>query len=147
MPLRSLPAVFAALLLSGGETPLPETVVKDARLVQVFAADLFFEGPTWDPKGKKLYFTAFGKGNQQILRLDAPGKAFVWMDQTQGVNGTCLSRNGRLLGAQAYGHCVVSYAFGKDGPADPMILVADDKLNQPNDVCQAPGGDVYFTDP
>ena len=143
-----LPALcLFAVSVQAAEPGLPATVADGAKLVEEYADERFFEGPTWDPRGKKLYFTAFGKDNQQILRLDARGKASVWLDKTQGVNGTCLSREGRLLGAQAYGHRVMSYAFGPDGPADAKALYHDDTLNQPNDVCQTPNGDIYFTDP
>ena len=120
---------------SSTEPGMPETVAPDAKLVEVYAADSFFEGPTWDPGTKKLYFTAFLKDNQQILRLDGPGKVTIWMDQTQGVNGTYLSLQGRLLGAQAYGHRVVDYGFGPDGPAEPKVLYYDEKLNQPSLGC------------
>ena len=126
---------------------MPETVAPDAVLTEVYAADRFFEGPTWDRKGQHLYFTSFSGDNQQIMRLDGPGQATVWMDQTQGVNGTYRSLDGRLLGAQALGHRVVSYAFGTDSPEDAKTLIASDLWHQPNDICQTPNGDIYFTDP
>jgi len=129
------------------DQPVPKTVAPGAKLVEVYAAKSFFEGPTWDPAGKKLYFTSFPEGTTQILRLDEPGKATVWMDKTEGVNGTYLSKDGRLLGAQAFGHRVVSYGFGPEGPTDAKVLLFDNTLNQPNDICQAPNGDIYFTDP
>lgn len=133
---------------SADKAMVPRTVAPGAELVEVYAAESFFEGPTWDPKTGKLYFTSFPENKpQQILRLDGPGKAAVWMDDTKGVNGTYLSRDGRLLGAQAYGHHVVSYGIGADGPDDPVNLVGSDSWNQPNDVCQTPNGDIYFTDP
>jgi acetyl esterase/lipase len=130
-----------------GAPPIPPTVVPGAKLVSVFSDDRFFEGPTWDPQSKKLYFTAFAPDNTQILRLDAPAKAFVWLDKTEGVNGMYLANDGRLVGAQAFGHRVLSYAIGPDGPADTKVLVHDTKLHQPNDVAQSPTGDIYFTDP
>src|SRR5262245_16481727 len=77
--------------------PMPPTVASGAALTVVYASDQFFEGPSWDPTGKKLYFTAFAKDNEQVLRLDGPNKASVWMDHTQGINGTYFSRTGRLL--------------------------------------------------
>lgn len=126
--------------------PPPATVADGAALVEVYGDERFFEGPTWDPQHNKLLFTAFGD-NTQILRLDEPGKVTVWLDNTEGVNGTYLSNDGRLLGAQAYGHRVMSYGFGPDGPADSKALYFNDQLHQPNDVCQAPNGDIYFTDP
>jgi gluconolactonase len=141
--------VLGTLAARGAEPAMPETVAPDAKLEQVYGDDRFFEGPTWDPKTGKLYFTAFGKGPEdtQILRLDGPNKVSVWADKTEGVNGTYLSKDGRLLGAQAYGHRIVSYAFGGDTARDMKVLLEDKKLNQPNDVCQAPNGDIWFTDP
>jgi len=147
-------ALFISLAILGGsalakEPGMPPTVAPGAQLVEVYGADSFFEGPTWDPKGGKLYFTSFpsGQASTQILRLESPGKVTVWLDRTEGVNGTYLSVDGRLLGAQAYGHRVMSYAFGADGPADTKVLYHNAKLNQPNDVCQTPAGHIYFTDP
>ncbi len=125
----------------------PPTVAKAAKLVEEYSDDRFFEGPTWDPKTGKLYFTAFRGQAAQILRLDEPGKVAVWLDDTKGVNGTYLSKDGRLLGAMAYGNKLVSYGIGPDGPADTKVLVDDKTLNQPNDVAQAPGGGIYYTDP
>lgn len=126
---------------------IPSTVAEGAKLVSVYSDDRFFEGPVWEPRTGKLYFTAFGKDNQQILRLEEPGQVTVWADKTEGVNGMFLSNDGRLLGAQAYGHRVLSYEFGPSGPSDTKVLLYDDKLHQPNDVAQAPNGDIYFTDP
>lgn len=132
------------------DPPIPPTVAVGAGLIEVYSSDAFHEGPTWDPATGKLYFTAFFSGDEkyeQILRLDAPGKATVWADRTKGVNGTCLSNNGRLLGAQAFGHHVLSYGIGPDGPTDVKSLYFDESLNQPNDVCQTPNGNIYFSDP
>jgi len=131
------------------QTGTPATVAAGAQLVSVYHDGRFFEGPVWDPKTGKLYFTAFGQPqeNTQILRLDEPNKVTVWLDKTEGVNGMALSNDGRLLGAQAFGHRVMSYAIGDAGPAETKVLLFDDKLHQPNDVAQSPNGDIYFTDP
>src|SRR5262245_17880873 len=45
------------------ETPavMPNTVAGGVRLVSVYHDGRFFEGPAWDTKTQKLYFTAFGK--------------------------------------------------------------------------------------
>ena len=147
--------VCTILFLLAGVVPaaaaeLPSTVAKGARLVEVFSSAAFHEGPTWDPATGKLYFTAFfggDPGNQQIIRLDGPGKGFVWLDKSEGVNGTWLSLDGRLLGAQAYGHRLMSYSFGPKGPGDARALAVNMKWHQPNDVCQTPNGNIYFTDP
>ncbi len=137
---------LAAVPAIAAEPPIPDTVAPGAELVELYGDDRFFEGPTWDPAGKKLYFTAFGE-TQQILRLESPGRVTVWMDQTKGVNGTFLSIEGRLLGAQAYGQSVVDYGFNEDGSCDAKTLLYYSPLNQPNDVCQTRSGDVFYTDP
>lgn len=130
---------------------LPPTVSEGAGLAVVYQDERYFEGPTWDAVTGRLYFTAFAKKNQQVLRLDAPGKASIWMDQTEGINGTYLSRNGRLLAAQAFGHNLLSIKIGKDGPEDIKSLTSSfDGIPyiQPNDVAESPTtGVIYYTDP
>jgi len=149
-PLLLVLLVLLQLTLScsalGQEFPWPKQAQDKAKLEVVYEENAFFEGPTWDPAGKKLYFTSFQPKKTRILRLDGPGKATPWMLDTQGINGTCLSRDGRLLCAQAYGHRVLSLAFRAE-PTDAKILVFDESLHQPNDVCQAPNGDLYYSDP
>lgn len=127
--------------------PIPQTVAKDAKLQEEYAAKAFFEGPTWDPLGKKLYFTSFVDKDTKILRLEERGKIIVWLDNTKGINGTYLSKEGRMLGAQAYGQHVMAYVFGESGPSETIIVAQNPKWNQPNDVCQTPNGNIYFTDP
>lgn len=124
---------------------LPDTVADGATLIEVYGDPRFFEGPTWDPASGKLYFTAFGDNNHtQILRLDAPGNVHVFKDNTEGTNGTYLALDGRLLGAQAFGHRVVSYDLSGGGQ---QVLFHNSAWHQPNDICQTPTGDIYFTDP
>ncbi len=131
--------------------PQPATVIPGAKLTVVYQDERYFEGPSWDPVTGKLYFTVFEKGNEQVLRLDAPGRASVWMDHTLGINGTYLSRNGRLLAAQAFDHKVLSIKVGPDGPADVKILTNGFEgipYIQPNDVAESPTtGGIYYSDP
>lgn len=127
--------------------PLPKTVAQDAKLQEEYAAKAFFEGPIWDPIGKKLYFTSFVDKDTKILKLEGRGETIVWLDHTKGINGTYLSKEGHMLGAQAYGQHVMSYGFGKSGPSETTIVAQNPKWNQPNDVCQTPNGNIYFTDP
>ncbi len=106
-------------------------------------------GPTWDPKGGRLYFVAAGREGlgTQLLRLESPGVATVWLDQAEGATGTCVSSDGRLLVAQSAAHRVVSYAIGPKGPRRSRILLEEPTLKQPNDLVQAANGNIYFTDP
>jgi gluconolactonase len=133
------------------ETALPRTVAEGAYLDVVFEDDRFFEGPTWDPVSKKLVFTAFKGKTSQVLRLDGPGKATVILEKGEGVNGTYLAKDGRLLGAEGFGKRLVSFALGPDGLGDAKALAADaggTPFVGPNDVVESPtSGAVYFTDP
>jgi len=157
MPIGHMPitALILAFLLQVSTQqpapPLPPTVVPGAVLTVIYASDQFFEGPSWDPVGKKLYFTAFAKDNEQVLRLDGPNNAVVWMDHTQGINGTYFSRTGRLLVAQAFGHTVMSLKIGENGPSDTKVLTSGFEgipFIQPNDVAESPvNGGIYFSDP
>jgi gluconolactonase len=123
----------------------PDTAAPDANLVEVYSDARFFEGPSWDPVTGKLYFTAIGDDRHtQILRLDAPGKVHVFQNNTDGVIGTYRSLDGRLLGAQSFGRSIVSYDFAT---GKMSVLAHDDDWNQPNDLCQTPSGDIFFTDP
>jgi gluconolactonase len=142
---------FVVAVCSQTKLPgFPPTVADGAKPIVVYEDDAFFEGPAWDQVTGKLYFTAFKKDNQQILRLDGNGKAAIWMDKTKGINGMRISRNGRLLGAQAYGHNLLSIKIGANGPEDVKSLTANfqgQAYNQPNDVAEAPNGGLYYSDP
>jgi gluconolactonase len=150
--LLALVLLAALPLLSLGDEPsLPRTVAAGARLEVVFEDDRFFEGPTWDPSTKKLVFTAFKGKTSQILRLDEPGAASVLLEKGEGVNGTYLAKDGRLLGAEGIGKRLVSFALGADGLGDLRALATDASGTPfvgPNDVVESPtSGAVYFTDP
>lgn len=131
------------------ETNMPPTIVPGARLEEMYADPRSFGGLAWDPAAQKLYFTVSGKSKEDtcILRLEAPGRAVVWADRTEGVNGILLSRDGRLLGAQAFGHRVLRYTLGEFQPRRVETLLHDDRLNQPNDLVEGLRGNIYFTDP
>ncbi len=160
--------------------PLPPTVADGAQLKVVFwvghyQEDRLFEGPVWDTKSNKLFFTAHANGTNpfQILRLDevaqeeitiaagpggsasiggSPGKAAVWMNKTQGINGMTLSLDGHLLGAQGRAKLpsIVSIGIGENGPTDIKVLCAASKalpMVETNDLSQDLKGGIYFSAP
>lgn len=126
---------------------MPPTVAAGAVLETCYAVNLFFEGPTWDPLGQALYFTAWGSDTTKILRYDEAGKTTVWIDDAQGVNGTYLGKDGRLLGAQVHTHRVVAYGLSGHDRGQVETLAENGGWNQPNDLCLAPDGSIYFSDP
>jgi gluconolactonase len=124
---------------------MPDTVAPGAKLVEAYHDPRVFDGPTWDQGTGKLYFTARDANNHtQILRLDGLGKVQIFQYNTEGVYGTYRSLDGQLLGAQVFGHNVVSYSFST---GRMKVLAHDPAWNQPNDVCQTASGDIFFTDP
>ncbi|MBN2376486.1 MAG: SMP-30/gluconolactonase/LRE family protein [Sedimentisphaerales bacterium] len=125
---------------------LGPTVAGGAQLVEEYSDKVYFEGPSWDPVTGKLYFVAWGEP-KQLRRLDSLGQATVWVDQTEGINGTFISNTGRMITAEVFAHKICSYRITPDGPDDTKVLAFDETLNQPNDLCQSPSGHIYFTDP
>jgi sugar lactone lactonase YvrE len=125
-----------------------EVVVPGATLQQVYSDTSYnFEGPTWDPNSNKLFFTKRPRssGTYQILRLDSPNNATVWMSPSPNTNGTVLSIDGRLLTADESTMQIRSHRIGASGPEDTIVLcTAPDK---PNDLCQLTNGNIYFTCP
>ena len=121
-------------------------ITPGAELVEVYAAPRFFEGPTWHPLTERLYFSSL-TGGGQLHRLTPPDTVDLWMDGTQGINGTFLSRDHRLLCAQGEARKIISYRVGPEGPEDPVTLAENPSWHMPNDLCQTPSGDAYFTTP
>jgi gluconolactonase len=83
----------------------------------------------------------------RILALAEPSAATTWMDNTQAINGTFRSLDGRLLCAQGNTRRIVSYRIGAAGPEDAVVLAQNAAWKPPNDLCQSPAGDIYFTSP
>ncbi len=122
-----------------------ELIVPGATIQEVYSATgIFFEGPTWDPNSNKLFFTKRTSG-YQILRLDSPGSATVWMNSAPQTNGTVLSLDGRLLTADESISQIRSHIIGASGPEDTIVLGTVPK--KPNDLCQLINGNIYYTCP
>jgi gluconolactonase len=97
----------------------------------------FTEGPAVDLAGN-LYFTDVFRG--KIYRLNAQGKAEVFVDQSFGTNGLMFGPDGRLYGCQNAKKRIVAFdSTGKETP------IAEDV--QSNDLVVTRSGGVYFTDP
>ena len=123
-------------------------VAPGATLQQVYYdASYNFEGPTWDPNSNKLFFTKRPRstGTYQILRLDSPNSATVWMTPSNQANGTVLSLDGRLLTADEETMQIRSHRIGASGPEDTVVVANTPK--KPNDLCELLNGDIYYTCP
>lgn len=150
--IRNCAAIFLLCLAAVSqaaetEIEMPSVVADGAKLVELYAEDAFFEGPVWHPGTSKLYFTKHKGKTNQVLRLDASGKVTVWMDDSEGVGGMFQSPDGGLFATQAYGHRLLHFQVGEDGPTNLKVLYNNNELHQPNDLCRTSDGRIYFTDP
>jgi sugar lactone lactonase YvrE len=123
-----------------------ELVVPGATIQQVYSASgVFFEGATWDTNSNKFFFTKRTSG-YQILRLDSPGNAYVWMNNAPLTNGMFLSFDGRLLTCDENLDQIRSHIIGASGPEDTVVLGTAPDM--PNDLCElTTNGNIYFTCP
>lgn len=135
---------MAALLLGPVLTARAQLITPGAQLVPVFSGGGFYEGPTWDPFTARLYFSSLT--SNQLFRLTPPATVTPWMNSSQGINGTFLSLDGRLLCAQGNLNRIVSFRIGDAGPEDLQVLAAGNgEWQLPNDLCQTASGDIYFS--
>jgi sugar lactone lactonase YvrE len=97
----------------------------------------FTEGPAADLQGN-LYFTDTFRG--RIHRLNADGKAEVFVEPSGGTNGLMFGPDGRLYGCQNAKKRIVAFdAAGKE------TVIAEGV--QSNDIVVLGSGAIYFTDP
>jgi len=128
----------------------PGSVIANGAQLEVAYSEpgIYFEGPSWDLITEKLYFSQRTEF-YRILRLDSPGSVTVWMNNTPQTNGTFLANDGRLLTADESTKQICNHRIGASGPEDSQVLAgpADGINKKPNDLCQTPRGDIYFTGP
>ena len=125
-------------------------IAPGSKLVELYSGRHFYEAPCWDNKTGKLYFAGWAQDRLQFLRLDEPGKAEVVIDDVDrkiGINGAFMSTDGRMLTAEVKAHRVASYEVTEAGLQNARTLAHDPQWKQPNDICQSPNGDIYFSDP
>jgi gluconolactonase len=136
---------------SAAKPAMPSVVADGAQLQAVYEADRFFEGPVWEPKTNRLFFTAHPGGGQpsQILRLQEDGKAEVWLNETQGINGMTLGRDGRLLGAQGRAKPPAIVAISTVDKKMEVVAQASDEnpMVETNDLDEDAKGGIYFSSP
>lgn len=137
---------------TGGATspPFPSTIIEPgAKPAELHVDTRLLRGASWNRRDQRLFFTAAGAEPEdtQILVRDGRGQVNLWLDKTLGVIGLTPHGRGQLLGAQSLTHRLVTFGVGKKGPRTTTVLLESPTFNQPNDLRQAPSGDIYFTDP
>jgi gluconolactonase len=148
MKLKVIAVLSCLLFCIGIQVVSGQTTIKaGASLVTEYSSSLYYEGPTWDPVAGKLLFTTPNNSPYNVYRLDSTGSASVWFANSQRINGMFVSNDGRLLACQQGNQSIVSYGIGASGPGDARTLGTDTTWYYPNDICQRPQGDIYFTCP
>ena len=101
------------------------------------------EGPAWD--GRYLFYSEIGAS--RTWRYDPEtGEREVWREHTQGANGMLSAPGGGLLACEGVGRRVVRYVA--DAPAEVISDRFEGRqFNEPNDLAQAAGGRIWFSDP
>lgn len=128
---------------------LPTDLVAPGATLQVVynVSGEFYEGATWDFASSKLYFTKMTPETSRILRLDAPGTAYIWMNSVPLTNGMFLSIDGKLLTADQNIRQIRSHDIGPSGPLNTTVVCTAPYSEKPNDLCQLSNGNIYFTCP
>ena len=146
----SLLAISCVSCSSSSYIPFKETsqysiLAKDAKLELLWEGGKFTEGPTLDSEGAVLFTDIF---SNKIMRFDPKtGKTSLWRDNSGAANGLKATTRGLLVCEGADGG-FRSVSLIKDGK---RTVIADKfngkRFNSPNDIDEAPNGDLYFTDP
>ena len=131
-----------------GPAPLP--LVEPAAKLQTAVSLVFTEGPAADAEGN-VYFSEI-RGNR-ILKWSPDGKLSVFREPSHRANGLVFDAQGRLLACEGAGMGDnggrrVTRTDMKSGQVEVLAEKFEGKrLNSPNDIDVAPGGEIYFTDP
>ncbi len=131
-------------------------VPKGTTIERIANGFTWVEGPAWDRRTGRLLFTDIPnnvvyawsevEGVRVFLQPSGYSGAEPFAGPEPGANGLAFDRMGRLLLCQHGDRRLAR--LESDGR---LVSVADrydgKRLNSPNDVFVAPGGDLYFTDP
>ena len=131
----------------------------------ICSGPVFGEGPVWCPPGTgstegTLVVTSSAEGNLSRVWPEE-GRREVIADTGGGANGAALAADGGLLVTQNGGIDFSIFEMFADLPAPNYVqsglqrvapdgtvgYLTPDTLQMPNDLCVAPDGTVYFTDP
>lgn len=134
---------------------MPETIeVNDAELLrlidphagveQLCTGFKFTEGPIWNPREQRLYFSDMPN---DIRRRWSPGDGVVEVrNPSNKCNGMTYDAAGNLYVCEH-----VTSSLIKETPAGDRLALASHwqgkELNSPNDVVVRSDGSIYFTDP
>ena len=144
--------VLSGLILSGcvSQYPCPENVETEgiiavgATLREISTAFTFTEGPAADAAGN-VYFT--DQPNDRIMVYTTDGELKTFMQPSGRSNGLYFDRGGHLLACADENNELWQINVDTKQHVTLAGTYSGKRLNAPNDVWEAPNGDLYFTDP
>ncbi len=159
LPLCSRVALAADTL--GGvdrmDPALDAIIAPDAKVRRLATGFSWAEGPAWVSEGNYLLFGDPGRnivyrwtaadGARPFLSPSGLQEAVPPGVREPGLNGLAIDAQGRLVGADSGTRAIVRINL-----ADKSRTILSDRyegkrFNSPNDLCIAPSGAIYFTDP
>lgn len=137
-------ALLAGLLISltGTAQPTSQPQVTDLLPEHTFTSGI--EGPATDKAGN-LYAVNYGKeGTIGLVRPDGTHACFVTLPEGSTGNGIRFNQAGDMLVADYTGHNILKVDMNS---RQISVYAHEPQMNQPNDIAQAPNGNLYASDP
>jgi gluconolactonase len=158
MPVAAIAARTADVGSITRLSPALDRIIAPSATVQRLADGFkWAEGPVWMPQGGYLLFT--DPPANIVYRWQAGRGAQPWLSpaglqdtvpagvREAGLNGLAIDKAGHLIAADSGTRAIVRI----DPNTRRRTILADrfeaKRFNSPNDLCIAPSGIIYFTDP
>ena len=136
---------------------LDRVLPRSARISVLATGFKWAEGPAWserdkclffaDPPSNTLYRWRQGEGARPFLKPSGLQGAVPTAIREPGLNGLAIDASGMLIAADSGTRAIVHV----DPATGQRKVLADryqgKRFNSPNDLCLAPSGIIYFTDP
>lgn len=138
--------------------PALDRIIDPAAPIEILARGFrWAEGPVWvnegnyllfgDPPSNIVYRWRAGEGAKPFLSPSGLQGAVPEGVREMGLNGIAINAKGALIGADSGTRAIVRV----DLATKKRTILADrfegKRFNSPNDLCLAPDGAIYFTDP
>ena len=134
------------MLIEAIQPQVSQLISTDAELETISEGHIFTEGPVWDTRGKRLFFSDIPANTMNVWKEGMP-KAESYRQPSGFSNGLTFDRQGGLIACE---HGTRAITKSKDGGKTFEVIAEryqDKRLNSPNDVIAANDGSVLFSDP
>lgn len=118
--------------------------IKTEDLLPEWTFTMGIEGPATDKQGNVYAVNYEREGTIGIIHPDHSHEMFMELPEGSTGNGIRFDRDGYMYVADYTGHNIL-----KIDPQQKRVIsfVHEPRMNQPNDIAMAPGGNIYASDP